>query len=174
VNEQTLVELREQVLARSSRAGSFHHGERHWRAVARAGLDLVSQVPDCNPLVVFLFALFHDAQRENEFDDPEHGRRGGELAQELLLEKTSDATIEVVYRACLDHSHVERSSDPTIGVCWDADRLNLWRVGKKPDPRYLSTEPAREPKLIVRAAAWHDASPDWKELTRRYVTAFLR
>jgi len=37
-------------------------------------------VPSADPDVVFCFALFHDSMRFNEFDDPEHGRRGGELA----------------------------------------------------------------------------------------------
>jgi uncharacterized protein len=38
------------------------------------------------------------------------------------------------------------SDDPTIGTCWDADRLDLARegVGIQPRARYMSTEFARE------------------------------
>jgi uncharacterized protein len=35
------------------------------------------------------------------------------------------------------------SDDPTIGVCWDADRLHLWRIGVEPDPELLSTAAGR-------------------------------
>ena len=38
----------------------------------------------------------------------------------------------------------------TIAVCWDADRLNLWRVYITPDPRLLSTKAARDPELIAK------------------------
>lgn len=38
-----------------------------------------------------------------------------------------------------DHDKGETTTDPTIGCCWDADRLDLGRVGKKPDPAYMST-----------------------------------
>jgi hypothetical protein len=35
-------------------------------------------------------------------------------------------------------------SDPTIGTCRDADRLDLWRVHLQPDERYMSTERGKE------------------------------
>jgi uncharacterized protein len=31
-----------------------------------------------------------------------------------------------------------------IGACWDADRLDLTRVGIIPDPDMMSTEPGKE------------------------------
>jgi hypothetical protein len=40
--------------------------------------------------------------------------------------------------------------DPTLGVCLDADRLTLWRVGMVPLARYLSTAAGRD-----------DAAPRW-------------
>ena len=45
-------------------------------------------------------------------------------------------------------SEVEFSDDPIIGTCWDADRLDLGRVGVKPNPKLLSTERARSKAVI--------------------------
>jgi HD superfamily phosphodiesterase len=72
------------VHARSPLVHSKAHGDHHWRLVAWTGYQLLQQLTRVDPLVVLLFGLFHDSQRENEYDDPEHGRRGGELARELL------------------------------------------------------------------------------------------
>ena len=36
------------------------------------------------------------------------------------------------------------SKDPTIGTCWDADRLDLPRVGVIPTPDFLSTAAAKK------------------------------
>jgi uncharacterized protein len=58
--------------------------------------------------------------------------------------------------ACEEHTNGNVSSHPTIGVCWDSVRLNLWRVGIRPDPRWLSTEAARSEERIgwVRDLQW--------------------
>lgn len=50
-----------------------------------------------------------------------------------------------------DHSGGDVSTDPTIQSCWDADRLDLGRVGIIPLPRFLSNEAA---KLIDEAFGW--------------------
>jgi hypothetical protein len=40
------------------------------------------------------------------------------------------------------------STDPTVGVCFDADRLDLGRVGIEPDPELMSTEAGRKRTLL--------------------------
>jgi uncharacterized protein len=40
------------------------------------------------------------------------------------------------------------AADITIQTCWDADRLDLGRVGIVPDPARLCTVAARDPDLI--------------------------
>lgn len=80
-----------------------------------------------------------------------------------------DADAGMLFIACRDHTNVDRSDDPTIGACWDSDRLNLWRVGTEPDPRFLSTLQAREPALIQAAAEFHDGDHDWDEMMRNYL-----
>jgi uncharacterized protein len=49
----------------------------------------------------------------------------------------------VLCEACTYHADGQVSDDPTIGVCWDADRLDLPRVGIGIDRKYLSTAAAR-------------------------------
>jgi uncharacterized protein len=149
---------------------SFHHGDLHWQAVAHAGLELAAEVDGCDREIVFLFALFHDAQRENEWDDPGHGARGAKLARRLHGQAFTlpERRLTLLCDACEGHTDVPRSDDPTVGVCFDADRLNLWRVGTVPDPAYLSTGPARSRERISHAATWHGVAYGWETLAERY------
>ena len=41
--------------------------------------------------------------------------------------------------------------DVTIQTCWDADRLDLWRIGIEPRPEYLYTEMAKKTEMIELA-----------------------
>jgi hypothetical protein len=45
------------------------------------------------------------------------------------------------------------TDDPTVGACWDADRLDLPRVGVTVDPRLLSTAAARNLRHIAAVFA---------------------
>jgi uncharacterized protein len=155
------------VVARSTRPGSRDHGEQHWKAVAWAGLGLARQVEACDGELVLLFALLHDTQRFNESRDPEHGLRAALFAQELRAEGVltlDDARLGVLVDACTRHDKGYVSDDPTTGACWDADRLNLWRVGIRPEARLLSTLPAQEPGLIDEARSFHGLVYSWDDL----------
>ena len=44
-------------------------------------------------------------------------------------------------------------ADVTVQTCWDADRLDLGRVGIRPHPRYLCTPAARSAEVIEWAHA---------------------
>jgi uncharacterized protein len=159
-------ELIDRVAADSLLASSYDHGERHWRAVAAVGRRLVEVTPGADAELVFLFALFHDARRVNEHTDPEHGARGAALARELLdLDPTR---LDVLCDACARHNGARNSTHPTIGCCFDADRLNLPRVGIEPDAQYLSTLGALDEDLAAWARTVHDQAPSWDEL----LTAF--
>jgi uncharacterized protein len=41
-----------------------------------------------------------------------------------------------------------QEGDITVLTCWDADRLDLGRVGLKPMARKLCTEAAKKPEII--------------------------
>ena len=51
----------------------------------------------------------------------------------------SDEDVERLRFACEHHTHQVHHDDPTVAVCWDADRLELGRVGIDPDPSYFNT-----------------------------------
>ena len=120
------------------------HGPDHWRRVERNGLQ-VARHSGADVRVVRLFAVLHDARRVNEGADVGHGRRGAYLAQQLRgdLFRLDDEAFGKLYDACAAHELGRVTADPTIGACWDADRLDLPRVGARPMPQYMSTEYAR-------------------------------
>ena len=121
------------------------HGKRHWARVLRTGLR-IAKASGGDPEVVRLFALFHDSRRENEKRDPGHGLRGAEFARSLrgALVHLGDAQFELLHYACAHHTNGTTSTDPTIGACWDADRLDLGRANIRPDPKFMSTEAGRK------------------------------
>lgn len=121
------------------------HGPFHWRRVEQNGLWLPTRT-GADTLVIRLFAWLHDAKRENEYTDPDHGRRGAEYATSLRgkLFDLDDSAFESLVFACAGHTDEQFSPDPTIGTCWDADRLDLGRVGMIPSPDYMSTAFGKE------------------------------
>jgi uncharacterized protein len=70
--------------------------------------------------------------------------------------------------ACEEHTNGGVGRDPTVGVCWDADRLNLRRVGIKPAPRLLSTGTARNGGRIKWARDLQREHLAWEDLYRGF------
>lgn len=127
-----------------------HHGPKHWRRVLLFGQRLAECVPAVDLEVLELFAVFHDSRRVNDAVDDGHGKRGAELALSLhgKLFDLSQERLDLLIKACTDHTAGEKSSHPTIAVCWDSDRLDLWRVGIYPKIECMSTEEARKTEVI--------------------------
>ena len=120
------------------------HGVVHWARVLENGLR-VAEATGADREVVRLFALFHDSRRVNEYHDDGHGLRGGEFARSLRgsLVYLDDARFELLFEACRLHTDGHTTGDPTLLACWDADRLDLGRVGITPEPHRLCTDAAR-------------------------------
>lgn len=130
------------------------HGPQHWKRVEAYGLYLAHNT-GANPILVSLFAHFHDCRRVNEHHDPGHGLRGGEYARQLEAELgLPPDDLETLFQACAGHTDLVYSHDPTIATCWDADRLDLDRVGAVTDPRFLSTEAGKELCGLSPEARW--------------------
>ncbi len=70
--------------------------------------------------------------------------------------------------ACEEHTNGGVCANPTVGVCWDADRLNLWRVGITPDPLFLSTRAARSEQRIAWGRDLQQRHFAWEELYRAF------
>ncbi len=126
-----------------------YHGIAHWARVLENGL-LLAEESGAVIEVVQLFAVLHDCRRWNEHHDPDHGPRAAELARSLRGEvfELPDEHFRLLHRACAGHTRERTHPDVTIQTCWDADRLDLGRVGMTPDPRYLSTAIAKRPETI--------------------------
>jgi len=130
------------------------HGVHHWARVLENGKRLAYGTT-ANIEVVTLFSLFHDCRRMNDGDDPDHGLRGAELAASLRgsLFDLGDGEFRLLHEACSLHTAGLTEADFTIQVCWDADRLDLARVGVDPAPGLLCTAAARSPEVIAWASA---------------------
>lgn len=120
------------------------HGVEHWARVLLNALTLAEST-GADPEVVALFALFHDSCRINDNRDYHHGRRGAELALSLrgTLVHLDDARFSLLWDACCYHTDGLTDGETAVQVCWDADRLDLGRVGITPQPDRLCTEVAR-------------------------------
>ena len=125
------------------------HGVRHWGRVRRNGLTIAT-MNAANRRVVALFAVFHDAARWDDGGDPLHGERGAELAVEMQgrFFTLADDELALLVAACRGHTGGRSPRNVTIQTCWDADRLDLGRIGIRPSPLYLSTEFAQRPAVI--------------------------
>lgn len=127
------------------RLGSHTHGPVHWRQVEKHGLAIANE-NGADRDFIRLFAVLHDSCRESETSDPEHGRRAANRARELrgTLFQLEDVQFGKLLVCLTDHDRGLTSPDLEIGTCWDADRLDLPRVGITPDARYLSTKAAKK------------------------------
>lgn len=125
------------------------HGVGHWARVLENGLR-ISQITGANVEVVQLFAIFHDSRRINEGVDDGHGQRGADLAVRLRgdIFQLPDQDFNLLHAACVGHTDGGTTADITIQTCWDADRLDLGRVGICPHPSKLCTGAAKYPEVL--------------------------
>ena len=132
------------------------HGISHWARVRTIGRRLAEHT-GADQAAVELFAVFHDACRTNDDRDPDHGRRGAELATRLrrTVFDLPDPAFALLVAACADHTEGRTEGDVTVQTCWDADRLDLGRVGIAPDPARLCTQAAKDPHVFTWATRLH-------------------
>lgn len=119
------------------------HSFSHWQRVEKIGLKIADQ-NGADKELISLFAYLHDARRETENTDNNHGKRALILLNELIKDKLINISGEKYQKlsyALANHTGDKvQSDDLTVRTCWDADRLDLWRVGKIPDPKRLFTD----------------------------------
>lgn len=130
------------------------HGIPHWTRVWVHGRAIAASL-DVNPAVLAWFAFLHDSQRFSDGADPEHGQRAADFAvrlrRESVITELDAPAFERLCEAMRLHSHGHTEGDPTLRACWDADRLDLARVGIWPKPGKLCTDHARRPEVIEAA-----------------------
>ncbi len=123
------------------------HGLRHWKNVDDAGLLIVERTSGVDPVVVLCFAYLHDAFRIDDGSDLDHGPRSADLLHEIpqsIYSMLSAKQLETLDYAIRHHTDGEVIDEPTIGACWDGDRLDLGRVGMIPSATLMSTDVGKE------------------------------
>ena len=119
------------------------HGIKHWKTVERNAHYLAS-FNNADKEVLSYFAYFHDCMRKNEARDKGHGPRGAAFAKKHRdLIPLNDIQFKQLTDACKGHTYGKRPECVTINTCWDADRLDLLRVGTIPDADRLYNEEAK-------------------------------
>lgn len=116
------------------------HGLSHWLRVEKNGIML--STPEVNPYIVTAFAFLHDSCRVDNGYDVQHGVRALTKIDEIrhtILKNFTDQEIDRLKTACRYHTTKARTNDMTVNVCFDADRLDLLRVGILPDPKKMAT-----------------------------------
>ena len=116
-------------------------------------MRLLAGMESANLSIVELFCMLHDTQRRNERRDPSHGRRAARYAKSLrgVWFDLSEKEMELLTEALKHHSDDYTEADITVQVCWDADRLDLGRVGIKPAPHRLCTASAKSVDVLKAA-----------------------
>ena len=123
------------------------HGLPHWQRVERNGILLSVENgklrEDINIKVVRFFAYLHDKCRLNDLADLEHGVRAADMLptiRDTILKDFTDEEVALLEKACRYHTTEQRTGIPTVDICFDADRLDLGRVGIVLNPKRMATE----------------------------------
>ena len=123
------------------------HGLSHWERVERNGIILSMENgairENVNIKVVRYFAYLHDKCRLNDWTDLEHGVRTADMLptiRDMILKDFTDEEVALLEKACRYHTTEQRTGIPTVDICFDADRLDLGRVGIVPNPKLMATE----------------------------------
>jgi uncharacterized protein len=141
------------------------HGLAHWWRVRHNGL-LVAGSMGASRRVVTLFAIFHDSHRDNDGADRQHGPRAAAWLAGVrdgradcactttlaTLRALTDAEFGSLYTACDLHTGTPHHDDPTVAACFVADRLDLSRVGFRPDPRRMPAPAGLVDDAFIEAA----------------------
>lgn len=138
------------------------HGVAHWTRVHRYGLLLAEslQLSDDEKMAVALFAWTHDLARTDDGGGNQHAIDGAkyvEVITQKIFDNFPDHILDIVRSAIRYHSDgmcaeealhefpMEKYSTFSrdeilniLGCCWDADRLDLLRLGIIPKASHMS------------------------------------
>ena len=78
-----------------------------------------------------------------DWADLDHGVRSADMLvtiRDTILKDFTDEEVSLLEKACRYHTTELRTGIPTIDVCFDADRLDLCRVGITPNPKLMASK----------------------------------
>lgn len=139
------ISFRKERMNKNSLRLSDTHAVFHWDRVYKNGLRLLDNGVD--EKVVSAFAYTHDVWRDTDGCDLEHGPRaakGLSLIRDTMLAFLSDEEYHLLCEACRLHTTTCGTDNPTLNACFDADRLDLIRIGVRPDPNRMCSPRGKE------------------------------
>ena len=151
--------LREYAIKHSKVGSGSVHGIAHWDRVAK-NADILN-TSDVDLLVMKAFAYIHDVERDDDGYDLQHGPRAAALVDEIRdteLAFLNDDEIRQLKEACELHTTTWRTEDATVNACFDADRLDLGRVGIIPDSNKMATVQGR---ILAEKMMKANPEADW-------------
>jgi len=112
---------------------------------------VIARHTGANILLVELFALFHDSCRLNDGDDYDHGKRAAKYLKSRKYEilDIPESFFEYLLEAISDHTNVKSTKNIHIATCWDADRLDLVRLGITPKIEFMNTDIGKRMALKI-------------------------
>ena len=148
--EAWLAGIREYVMSVFKCGAHSIHGPSHWQRVDKFGLN-IAEISGTDLTVVRLFALFHDSCRQDDGADLDHGPRASEMLDRIVptVFAIDPGRFDLLKEAIRLNTAGLTTNDPTIGTCWDADRLDIGRVGMIPSAQYMSTEDGKNMAGVV-------------------------
>ncbi len=159
MRDESIEQLRTFAIEHTKMNVNSIHGIGHWDRVAKYAEDL--STVDVDLLVVKAFAYVHDVERENDGYDLLHGPRAAALVDNIRdteLAFLNDDEVRQLKEACELHTTTLRTEDATVNACFDADRLDLGRVGITPNPDKMATVQGR---IIAERMMERNPEEDW-------------
>lgn len=167
--QMTWPELIREVVAQAPLSDSPIHGEKHWMSVAKTAFLISDLTGYADKASLLGFALFHDSRRFYDQADPDHGLRAGVYAEqhEGLLQVMGHDKRNDIAEACSSHNWPDTSQDTFTGICLDADRINLIRLGRRINPSYMSILREEDMRAMISLTEKHmNKPPSWDDLIR--------
>ena len=135
------------------------HGMGHLRRVSStAGRMAAILDEDIESAVVGGF--LHDCARTDDGGGTSHAHSSAQLAKDIMITCYPHLDIARLCRGIAQHADGMITDDPLIGCVWDADRLDLSRLGIEVDLDLLSTFVARRLVMLQRSV-WSAVSRLW-------------
>ncbi len=125
------------------------HGMPHLRQVALTAGRLAVLV-GCDVESAVVAGFLHDCARVHDGGGNRHAHDSAVLARRLLKTFYPHLDAPRLCEAIARHADGRTTDDPLAACLWDADRLDLCRLGIEADPRLLSTRAARRVAAIRR------------------------
>lgn len=118
------------------------HGISHLRRVAYLS-GRYAYILKINLNDAVIAGYLHDCARENDSNGNSHAYESAYLAKGIIQGNLPVTNINKIFYTIYHHADGITTKDPFMGCIWDADRLNLLRIGIIPNEKLLSTQLAK-------------------------------